>query len=462
MNRLKNRILYFVLALTLYNCSSNENDEKNIGAISPIIITKAVSGITKTTAISGGEILEAGNLNITERGLVYATTESPNIEEDLKIISSDNSNDFNIIIEELQPITTYFIKAYIIAEGSTIYYGNEISFRTTELSTLPTVTTLPLTYNKIYKLTAGAEIVSDMPINRKGVYFGTSPNPTEIAYEYGMDGSFQLTLDVELSKTYYVKAFAENSAGVAYGEELSFTTPDNIYHLGMAITDFDNNSYSTIIINDQEWMQSNLNVSHFNNGDVIPQVQDEYDWINTTSPAWCYYANNTENGVVYGKLYNYYAVSDPRGLAPNGWRIPSFSDWESLINFIDNLRGDDYNKSFNASGFMQEGSSHWSETNTIATNISGFTALPGGYRGYASTNSVPVRAIFNNLNSYAHFWVSDNIDDVEVSDSSGSIQGLIAYTVNIKDEANSTGANNTGKIFVSRKITGYSVRCIKN
>ncbi len=461
MNRLKTRILYFLIALTLYNCSSDESDGQNIETSPPNIITKVVSDITETTAVGGSEISSVGNLNITERGVVYNTTGNPNIEGGLKIISSESSNNFNININELEPNTTYFIKSYIITEGSTIYYGNEINFTTAELLTLPTVITLPLTYNKIYKLKAGAEIISDTPIRRKGVYFGTSPNPTEMIDEYWAEGDFELSLGVELSTTYYVKAFAKNSAGIAYGDEVSFTTPDNIYDLGDVITDFDNNSYSTIIVNGQEWMQSNLNVSHFNNGDVIPQVQDEYEWINTTSPAWCYYANETENGIEYGKLYNYYAVTDSRGLAPNGWRIPSLSDWESLIDFIDDLRGDGHNKYFNAAGFMQEGSSHWNQTNIIPTNISGFTALPGGYRGYASTGNgnVPVRAVFSNLNSFAHFWVSDNIDDLDIYDNNGeNLKGLNAYTVSIR----STSPSNTGEIYISNKINGYSVRCIKN
>lgn len=460
MEKLKTHLLYLFIALTFYNCSTDDGNTQNMEENTPIITTKMVSDITQTTAVSGGEISNIGNLNIAERGIVYSTTENTTIDGGVKIISSGSSNDYHLTISELESNTTYFIKAYII-EGTTVYYGNELNFTSLEPVTLPTVTTLPLTYHKIDKLKTGAEIISDTPVIRKGVYFGTSPNPTEITYVYWEEGNFELSIDIELATTYYVKAFAENAAGIAYGDEISFTTPSNPYVLGDGVTDFNNNSYSTIKINNQEWMQSNLNVSHFNNGDVIPQVQDEYEWINTTSPAWCYYENETQNGTEYGKLYNYYAVSDSRGLAPNGWKIPSFSDWQTLINFTDDLRGNAHTWAFNAAGLMQEGSSHWSATNTISTNSSGFTALPGGYRGYASNNNAPVRATYSYLNNYASFWMSDNLDALDLYDNSGSIQGLVGYAINIKDEANSTGPSNTGRIYISRKISGYSIRCIK-
>ena len=84
----------------------------------------------------------------------------------------------------------------------------------------------------------------------------------------------------------------------------------------------------------QIWMKTNLDVSRYRNGDEIPQVQDPEKWSNLTTGAWCYYENNTSNGVVYGKLYNWYAVHDPRGLAPVGWHIPSDEEWTALTDFL--------------------------------------------------------------------------------------------------------------------------------
>ncbi|MCF8257940.1 MAG: fibrobacter succinogenes major paralogous domain-containing protein [Flavobacteriales bacterium] len=86
-------------------------------------------------------------------------------------------------------------------------------------------------------------------------------------------------------------------------------------NLGDGLTDVDGNTYTTIIIGDQEWVQANLNVAAYRNGDPIPQVQDLATWQDLTTGAWCFYENNTANGPIYGRLYNWYAVNDPRGLA---------------------------------------------------------------------------------------------------------------------------------------------------
>ena len=88
------------------------------------------------------------------------------------------------------------------------------------------------------------------------------------------------------------------------------------------VSDIDGNIYNTVVIGGVEWMAENLNVSHYNNGDVIPQITNNTEWENATTGAWCYFNNNNGYESTYGKMYNYYAVSDPRGLAPNGWEVP--------------------------------------------------------------------------------------------------------------------------------------------
>ena len=90
----------------------------------------------------------------------------------------------------------------------------------------------------------------------------------------------------------------------------------------------------TVTIGKQTWMKKNLDVSRYRNGDVIPEVADLSTWVNLTTGAWCYYENKSDNGTTYGKLYNWYAVNDPRGLAPAGWHIPSDAEWTSLITFL--------------------------------------------------------------------------------------------------------------------------------
>ncbi len=128
-----------------------------------------------------------------------------------------------------------------------------------------------------------------------------------------------------------------------------------------------------VVIGTQTWKTKNLDVATYRNGDPIPQVTDIAQWPNLTTGAWCYYENNTANGPVYGKLYNWYAVNDPRGLAPLGYHIPTDTEWTTLTTF---LGGETI-----AGGKMKTtGTSVWFSPNTDATNSSGFTGLPAGYR----------------------------------------------------------------------------------
>ncbi len=129
----------------------------------------------------------------------------------------------------------------------------------------------------------------------------------------------------------------------------------------------------TIVIGTQTWSVANLNVSTFRNGDSIPQARSNKEWEvagQTGKPAWCYYNNDPANGVKYGKLYNWYAVNDPRGLAPEGWALPADSDWATLTYFLGGPA---------SAGNKMKSISGWSDGNN-GTNESGFTGLPGGYR----------------------------------------------------------------------------------
>ena len=129
----------------------------------------------------------------------------------------------------------------------------------------------------------------------------------------------------------------------------------------------------TIVIGTQQWMEKNLDVLTYRNGDIIPQVTDPTAWAALTTGAWCYYNNDVANGAIYGKLYNWYAVNDPRGLAPTGWHVPTDDEWTTLSN---TLGGDAV-----AGGKMKvAGTTRWTTPNTGATNESGFAGLPGGFR----------------------------------------------------------------------------------
>lgn len=139
------------------------------------------------------------------------------------------------------------------------------------------------------------------------------------------------------------------------------------------VTDVDGNVYGTISIGNQVWMTENLKTTHYRNQDAIPQVADSATWHDLETDGMCWYADDpgTYAGV-YGGLYNWFAVDDPRGLAPVGWHVPTQADWVELIDYLGGTAV--------AGGKMKPQSSQWSAPNTGATNSSGFSGLPGGYR----------------------------------------------------------------------------------
>lgn len=184
----------------------------------------------------------------------------------------------------------------------------------------------------------------------------------------------------------------------------------------------------TVIIGTQEWMLENLNVDRYANGDVIEEVQDQTAWAALTTGAWCYYQNNTANGPIYGRMYNWYAVNDPRGLAPTGFHIPSDAEWTTLTTTLGG--------SAVAGGELKEvGLTHWNSPNTGATNSSGFTGLPGGIRN---------NLLFTTINRSGTFWSSTEFDSLNA----------FLFSMNYQNTNVGQGTN--------LKVSGYSVRAIKN
>ena len=155
------------------------------------------------------------------------------------------------------------------------------------------------------------------------------------------------------------------------------------------VTDVDGNVYNVVTIGNQCWMKENLKVSKYRNGDPIPGNLSNAAWSSTTGGAQADYDNDPTNKAIYGKLYNWYAVADPRGLCPTGWHVPSDAEWNELVKFLD--PGADTSFStiaggmLKATGTLQAGTGLWETPNTDATNSSGFSGLPGGRRNDGGT-----------------------------------------------------------------------------
>ena len=178
--------------------------------------------------------------------------------------------------------------------------------------------------------------------------------------------------------TYRICAFNSAGASIRYSNEASLTTPDSITPL------------PSVTICQQIWSLRNLDVSRYANGDPIPQVTDPVQWQSLTTGAWCWYNNDSAGyAAVYGKLYNGFAVTDPRGLAPRGWHLPSDGEWEELTDCLGGAAAA-------GGGMKQSGTQYWQSPNTGATNQSGFTALPGGFRNASGD--------FYTLGQQSYWW----------------------------------------------------------
>lgn len=204
----------------------------------------------------------------------------------------------------------------------------------------------------------------------------------------------------------------------------------------------ESSSSDEVTIGKQVWMTQNLNVDKFRNGDPIPEAKTEEEWARAgenKQPAWCYYENDPAIGAkyyesdpangAYGKLYNWYAVNDPRGLAPEGWKIPSDEDWSRLTDF---LGGE------NAAGTKMKSTDFWAESGN-GTNESGFSGLPGGRRGSSGSFGS-----FYSFGDYGYWWSSTE------DSTSNALWRSLNY---INGDVNRN---------YTYKKDGLSVRCVKD
>ena len=314
---------------------------------------------------------------------------------------------------------------------------------------LPTVTTSAVSnITPLYAQCSG-DVSADggSNVTDRGVCWSLSENPT-IADNKKIDvigygtGSYTCNLSVLTPNTqYYVRAYATNSAGTAYGTQLSFTTTGSFapinFNSGLtygSITDIDGNIYKTIKIGSQEWMAENLKTTRYNEGTFIPEVTDPASWDNLTAPGYCWINNDPATAkAVFGALYNWFAVGTGN-LCPTDWHVPSDEEWATLVAFSG---GETV-----AGGALKElGTTHWAAPNTGASNETGFTALPGGCR----QNNGLGQVVFQYVGNQGYWWSSTDHDIWSAGSQhlgynfSGNPQGSYIY-----------------------KRVGSSVRCVKN
>lgn len=238
--------------------------------------------------------------------------------------------------------------------------------------------------------------------------------------------------------TYIYRVFSYNSSG----DSATYSDEEIVITNSTFITDIEGNTYQIITIGNKTWTQNNMNVTKYSDGTPIPQVTDENSWTNMEIGAWCYYNNITTNGITYGKLYNWYAVkgiydsasaSNPalrKKLAPNGWHIPSDTEWTTLIDYLGGLTV--------AGGKMKStGAMIWQSPNVGATNESGFSGLPGGGRNING-------GTFADIGKNSYWWCS----------SEKTTTSAWYYILN-NGYVNAYRSSNNKKL-------GFAVRCVKD
>lgn len=194
--------------------------------------------------------------------------------------------------------------------------------------------------------------------------------------------------------------------------------------------------YEVVEIGNLYWMTSNLATDTLANGEPIQEVKDTKAWFKLRSPGWCYYNNDPEYGKLYGKLYNWYAISDKNCLCPKGWLVASMDDWKNLINY--------YGGNIRSAEFLRS-TSVWPQ-DAVGNNFSGLNVLPGGYRPTFDTADDP-NIDFDGL-SGAVYWSSTR-DSLLF----GFIERDLAWGVDVCS-TNSYIASNAFYV-------GQSVRCVK-
>ncbi len=227
------------------------------------------------------------------------------------------------------------------------------------------------------------------------------------------------TGDFYFTPASYVAPLQSKTQPIVKGESNARTSP--LYDAGKA-------SAAAVTIGAKNWTGRNLDVDHFANGDAIPQARTEKEWKTAYAkkrPAWCYYDNDSVKGRAYGKLYNWYAVNDSRGLAPQGWHIAGDDEWTKIFRDL----GDDAR-----AGLQLKSEDGWDEKSR-GNNNSRFGALPGGFRNEAG--------VYFDLGKIGYWWTS-------------FVGGETAFYVTIFESHTLGGGND------KEKGCGFAVRCVQN
>jgi uncharacterized protein (TIGR02145 family) len=430
---------------------------------SPVVSTGEVTDITATSANIGGnlESLGAGADEVTQHGHCWSSeTVTPVIEGNsnkTSLGSKASIGPFESQMVSLSLNTTYYVRAYATNIAGTSY-GNQVSFTTSAM--LAEVTTSSITEITFSSAAGGGDVTSDggATVTERGVCWKTSENPT-ISDSRSTDGNGTGPFVSDITgllplTTYYVRAYATNSAGTSYGDNVSFKTltddPNVDWEPGDDWIDRrDGETYKTVKIGNQVWMAENIKATYYSDSTPIVDGTEAGDITgDNTTKYWFYYNNDPGNKDNYGLLYTWAAVmngapgseSNPsgvQGICPTGWHVPSDSEWKELEMYLgmSQAEADATDWRGTDEGIKLKSTVGWNSGGN-GTNTSGFTAIPAGFR-YHDGN-------FGSLGIGALFWTTTE---------SGSDNAYGRLLINTYDN-----------IFRNDdlKAIGCSVRCVKD
>jgi len=435
-------IIILLFFIAMYSC-------KNEKTVPPVITTNEVTEISYTTAVAGGNLNDEGSSPVIFGGVCWDTISEPRIENN-KTIDSVGIGPFITRLTMLVPNTVYFLRAYAV-NSKTTGYGEQITFETKHIS-VPILTTTQITTVNYSMISTGGNVKNENggTVTSRGVCWNTSGSPTVLdnSTNDGIGtGMFASTISGLSSNTvYFIRSYATNSSGTGYGDEQSVNLPLNLP--GNGITDIDGNVYKTVKIGSQEWMAENLKTTHYADGSPIPFLTDqEWSLISLESgKAIKWYNNDISNKEVFGALYTWPAAvngsipsdnnpSGKQGACPTGWHIPSNSEWAQLETYLGG-------STLTGGNIKEIGTVHWITPNTGASDISGFTALPGGFCWMGGLSE--------SMGLLGEWWSTSRGIGAGLPDRTGSIIFTTSYLI-----------TNTYRIKASNGH-GKSVRCLKD
>ncbi len=445
------KILLLFASLALLSCSS---DEPENNPTLPVLTTTNSSNITLIGASSGGNITSDGGADITARGVVWSTSQNPTIALTTKTLDGTGTGSFTSSISGLTPNTIYYIRAYATNSIGTSY-GNEINFTTSSIQ-LPALTTTAISNISQTTSTSGGTISSDGggAVTARGVVWGTSQNPTVALTTKTIDGSgigaFTSNItNLSPNTQYYVRAYATNSAGTAYGNEASFTTlTPNYAAMYPTGTVFCNNVVTAVVdvtnpVTGKTWMDRNLGASQVATSSTDAAAYgDLYQWGRRADGHQCRNSATitTRSSIDQPAHGNFIIISNRNEQEDLDWRTTTNNNLWQGVNGINNPCPQGYR--IPTRNELNSEMLSWNNQNTQAAYQSVLKLTFAGRRD-SETGQVELNPWSST--AYGSYWTTD--------DYTPHVYNAMRATLDIQ---------NSAMMYYGYKSEGLSVRCIKN